>query len=115
GTRANDARRPRPTLRREGDRHRRALHRDQGDRGRLRAVRVEVEGGRGQIGGPLHGTSQATLAGLGGRNRGSPDVRSGRLRSQRLNLKEITMRFMVIVKATKDSEAGVLPDQKLLA
>src|ERR1700716_1149745 len=25
------------------------------------------------------------------------------------------MRFMVVVKATKDSEAGVLPDQKLLA
>ena len=25
------------------------------------------------------------------------------------------MRFMVIVKATKDSEAGVLPDQKILA
>ncbi len=25
------------------------------------------------------------------------------------------MRFMVIVKATKDSEAGVLPDKKLLA
>jgi hypothetical protein len=25
------------------------------------------------------------------------------------------MRFMVMVKATKDSEAGVLPDQKLLA
>jgi len=25
------------------------------------------------------------------------------------------MRFMVIVKATKDSEAGVLPDEKLLA
>ena len=25
------------------------------------------------------------------------------------------MRFMLIVKATKDSEAGVLPDQKLLA
>ena len=25
------------------------------------------------------------------------------------------MRFMVIVKATKDSEAGVMPDQKLLA
>ncbi len=25
------------------------------------------------------------------------------------------MRFMVIVKATKDSEAGMLPDQKLLA
>src|SRR4051812_414632 len=28
--------------------------------------------------------------------------------------KETTMRFMVMVKATKDSEAGVLPDQKLL-
>jgi hypothetical protein len=27
----------------------------------------------------------------------------------------MTMRFMVIVKATKDSEAGTLPDQKLLA
>lgn len=25
------------------------------------------------------------------------------------------MRFMVLVKATKDSEAGVLPSQKLLA
>jgi hypothetical protein len=28
---------------------------------------------------------------------------------------ENEMRFMVMVKATKDSEAGVLPDQKLLA
>src|SRR5258706_13195348 len=27
---------------------------------------------------------------------------------------DITMRFMVIVKANKDSEAGVLPNQKLL-
>src|SRR5438093_1415707 len=26
----------------------------------------------------------------------------------------MTMRFMVIVKANKDSEAGVLPDQKIL-
>ncbi|HZE10218.1 MAG TPA: YciI family protein, partial [Burkholderiales bacterium] len=25
------------------------------------------------------------------------------------------MRFMVMVKATKDSEAGVLPDEKILA
>ena len=25
------------------------------------------------------------------------------------------MRFMVMVKATKDSEAGILPDEKLLA
>jgi hypothetical protein len=28
---------------------------------------------------------------------------------------DITMRFIVMVKATKDSEAGVLPDRKLLA
>jgi hypothetical protein len=34
--------------------------------------------------------------------------------SKTLDLKETTMRFMVIVKANKDSEAGVLPDQKIL-
>jgi hypothetical protein len=28
---------------------------------------------------------------------------------------EIDMRFMVMVRATKDSEAGVMPDEKLLA
>jgi len=27
----------------------------------------------------------------------------------------MTMRFMILVKATKDSEAGVMPDEKLLA
>jgi hypothetical protein len=27
---------------------------------------------------------------------------------------EMTMRFMILVKATKDSEAGVMPDQQLL-
>src|SRR4051794_12273467 len=31
------------------------------------------------------------------------------------NEQESTMRFMVIVKGNKDSEAGVLPDAKLLA
>jgi hypothetical protein len=31
------------------------------------------------------------------------------------NPKETTMRFMVIVKANEDSEAGVLPDAKILA
>ena len=31
------------------------------------------------------------------------------------NPRNATMRFMVMVKATKDSEAGVLPDEKLLA
>src|SRR5260370_42544813 len=30
------------------------------------------------------------------------------------NQRRPTMRFMVMVKATKDSEAGVLPDEKLL-
>jgi hypothetical protein len=30
------------------------------------------------------------------------------------NPREATMRFMVIVKANKDSEAGVLPDEKIL-
>src|SRR5262249_15645788 len=29
--------------------------------------------------------------------------------------KETTMRFMIMVRATKESEAGVLPDEKLLA
>src|SRR4026208_2349601 len=28
---------------------------------------------------------------------------------------ETTMRYMILVKATKDSEAGIMPDQKLLA
>ena len=32
----------------------------------------------------------------------------------RLKTEETTMRVMVIVKATKDSEAGVMPSQKLL-
>src|SRR5258708_2636605 len=31
------------------------------------------------------------------------------------SLEETTMRFMVMVKATQDSEAGVMPDEKLLA
>src|ERR687883_341590 len=35
--------------------------------------------------------------------------------SQPVTIKEPTMRFMVIVKATKDSAAGVLPSQELLA
>ncbi len=37
-----------------------------------------------EVGRPLHGTSQETLAGLGGRDRGSPDVRAGRFRSTAL-------------------------------
>jgi hypothetical protein len=30
-------------------------------------------------------------------------------------IEEMTMRFMVIVKATQESESGVMPDQKLMA
>ncbi|HSV91076.1 MAG TPA: YciI family protein, partial [Nitrospiraceae bacterium] len=37
-----------------------------------------------------------------------------RLRT-RIQEGDTTMRFMIIVKSTKDSEAGVLPDEKLLA
>src|SRR5688572_30322318 len=29
-------------------------------------------------------------------------------------MEDISMRFMVIIKANKDSEAGILPDEKLL-
>src|SRR5262245_10448225 len=36
-------------------------------------------------------------------------------RAQREDTKEIAMRFMLIVKATKDSEAGVMPGEHLLA
>jgi hypothetical protein len=32
-----------------------------------------------------------------------------------LNPKEITMRFMILVKATADSEAGVMPSEQLFA
>src|SRR5216110_240213 len=35
--------------------------------------------------------------------------------AQTQTIGDITMRFMVMVKATKDSEAGILPDEKLLA
>jgi hypothetical protein len=31
------------------------------------------------------------------------------------NIEEVEMRFMVMVKATKDSEAGVMPSERLLA
>jgi hypothetical protein len=36
-------------------------------------------------------------------------------RFQTLKVGDMTMRFMVLVKADKKSEAGVLPSQKLLA
>jgi hypothetical protein len=43
---------------------------------------------------------------------GRPD---GQLRFDRSPLKEITaMRFMIIVKATRDSEAGVMPPEQLI-
>jgi len=58
-----------------------------GARVRLSEGKVIVTDGpfpetKDRIGDPLHGTSQETLAGMGGRDRGSSDVRAGRLRSQ---------------------------------
>src|SRR6266540_2672148 len=43
----------------------------------------------------------------------NPIARSRRSPSNQ-NQGETTMRFMVLVKGNKDSEAGVLPDQKVL-
>jgi hypothetical protein len=43
--------------------------------------------------------------------RSSPEYRKGKHPFE----KEIQMRFMVIVKASKDSEAGVMPSEKLLS
>jgi hypothetical protein len=40
---------------------------------------------------------------------------SGRVAQQLKPEGDKTMRFMIIVKATKDSEAGVLPDEKILS
>jgi len=37
-----------------------------------------------------------------------------KIRSHNETRRRQTMRFMIIVKATKDSEAGVMPDEKLL-
>jgi hypothetical protein len=37
------------------------------------------------------------------------------LKENLIKIREINMRFMVIVKASKDSEAGVMPDTALLA
>ena len=45
---------------------------------------IEGRGGRGSV--ALHGTSQETLAGLGRRDRDSPNVRAGRLRSQSIGV-----------------------------
>lgn len=43
-------------------------------------------------------------------------MKPGRMADGREDLpKETDMRFMVIVRATNESEAGVMPDQKLLA
>jgi hypothetical protein len=42
-------------------------------------------------------------------------VETGQVPGSNPQTGDITMRFMVIVKANKDSEAGVLPDEKLLA
>src|SRR5579859_1275355 len=48
---------------------------------------------------------------------GSPVRRrvEGRERFPPATTEKTTMRFMIIVKATKDSEAGVMPPEKLIA
>ncbi len=58
------------------------------------AASTRVRLSRGQVttvrsdrrGDALHGTSQETLAGLGRRDRNSPDLRAGRLRSQSIGV-----------------------------
>jgi glutathione S-transferase len=40
---------------------------------------------------------------------------AGKRRSEKLIKRSVTMRFMVIVKASRDSEAGVMPGTELLA
>src|SRR5262249_49550821 len=71
----------------------------------------------------------AALAGMGVRGRDPPDhgravyrlareqflVRKGASDLRRIQPKgDLTMRFMVIVKATKESEAGILPSREIL-
>src|SRR6266699_1948605 len=46
--------------------------------------------------------------------KGVEKKRQGKSSRKTLNGSETTMRFMVIVKANKDSEGGVLPDTKIL-
>jgi hypothetical protein len=55
------------------------------------------------------GTSASRLSKTGRPNRREDDAQ------QSSNLQETVMRFMVIVKATADSEAGVMPSEQLLA
>src|SRR5258705_7728244 len=47
-------------------------------------------------------------------SKGVKQKRQAKASRKTLNGSETAMRFMVIVKATKDSEAGVLPDKKIL-
>ena len=72
---------PRPAFRGQSDCDRWAFCRGQGSDRRIRAVRTEIEGRSSRGGGAVHGTAQATLARLGGRDRGSSDVRTERLSS----------------------------------
>src|SRR6267143_234080 len=50
------------------------------------STRVRLSRGQVTRGDALHGTSQETLAGLGRRDRNSPDLRAGRLRSQSIGV-----------------------------
>src|ERR1700680_689574 len=99
----------------------RALRGDQGDGGGLllhRGARPERgdPGGRAPPGRAAgNGGSPAVPRPRGGR-RAAEGIEQTALTDFSLNpSQETTMRFMVMVKATKDSEAGVMPDEKLLA
>src|SRR5439155_20291474 len=127
--------RARQVLRGEAHRHRRALHRGEGADRRLLAVAGEVEGGGDRVaqarpvrpdrgrdptgvrGGRLRARAHARAQGARGALARARDGEAVVAEPRRaLDTKRRTaMRFMIIVKATKDSEAGVMPKEELLA
>jgi len=63
---------PRAPERRQAARDRRAVHRSQGDRRRLRAGRAELEEGGARYGAAVHGAALRALAGFRRGVRGAP-------------------------------------------
>src|SRR5206468_3933958 len=135
--------RARPVLGCEAHRHRRALRRDQGAGRRLLDLAGEVEGRGDRMGqalpqsdaggfrdrdppgirgGGLRRRVHARAEGAGGAparadSREEEKVAGGAGPGTRVDFTglENNMRFMMIVKATKDSEAGVMPSEKLIS
>src|SRR5258708_27284443 len=97
--------------------NRRSLRRDEGNGGRLllhRRARLE-RGDPGRLahpGRPARNGRSASLPRPRGRGHAAPGFQQIPLNMQ--PQEETTMRFMVMVKATQDSENGVMPDRKLL-